>query len=245
MDTKPRQHTREKLVGRQHVLSFGDLYRIARKQLWVILLSMLVLAGATVGPTFLQTLHTPRYESSLKILVSRDLESVEQGYLLDDIKGLRQFFRTIIATANTRPVAEAVIQKLDLQATPETLMDNLRVQQIRNTQFIQVSYEDPSPERAKEIVRAAGDVFVEQSSEVSAGAHDIKVTPWEQTEPESSVSANLTSRTIVFHTMLALVLGAILGIHLALLLEYLVNSLRSPSEAERVSEVSLSGRLRV
>jgi capsular polysaccharide biosynthesis protein len=62
-------------------------------------------------------------------------------------------------------VAEAVVERLDLDLTPEQLLQNLSVEQISTTQFIQVSYRDPDPEEARRVVNAVGEVFSEQVSE--------------------------------------------------------------------------------
>jgi succinoglycan biosynthesis transport protein ExoP len=80
-------------------------------------------------------------------------------------------------------------------------------------------------------------VFSEQVSEVSPSASAITATVWERAEtPEVPVSPNP-----VRNGFLALVLGLMLGVGLAFLLEYLDDSLRSPEEAEQITGVPTFG----
>ena len=131
----------------------------------------------------------------------------------------------------------AVIRQLDLQITPESFLTNLRSEQIPRTQFIQVGYRDSSPERAKQVANAVGDVFSKQVSETSPTASPITATVWESAAtPDRPVSPRVVS-----NTLLALMLGLALGIGLAFLLEYQDGRWRSPEEAEAVSGVPAFG----
>jgi capsular polysaccharide biosynthesis protein len=65
-----------------------------------------------------------------------------------DIAGLQQLITTLVVAAVSRPVAEEVIQRLNLRSTPETLLEDLEAQEIPDSRYIQISYTDPSPHRA-------------------------------------------------------------------------------------------------
>jgi capsular polysaccharide biosynthesis protein len=80
-------------------------------------------------------------------------------------------------------------------------------------------------------------VSSERISQASAGANNITVTVWERaTVPNSPVAPDP-----VQNSLLALGLGLMLGIGLALLLEYLDDSWRSPEEVEQVSGIPTFG----
>lgn len=219
----------------EYVLSLRDLLRVIWKRLWVILLVATVLTGAIVGFSLAQT---PMYEASITILIGQERGSGTPGNLGSDVQGLQQLTQTMTEGVNSRPVAEAVIQQHDLRMTPEDFLeDYLSVEQINATQFIQVDYRDPSPERARLVANTVGEVFSEQVSEISPSANDVTATVWELAEvPDEPVSPNL-----VLNAGLALVIGLMFGVGLAFLLEYLDDSWRSPEEAEQVSGVPTLG----
>ena len=207
--------------------------QVIQTRLWIIVLVTGVLAGTVVGFNLLQT---PIYEASIKILVGQDQKNVT-GDLAGNVQGLQQVARTVAEGANSRPVAEAVIEEENLRMTPQAFLNNLSVEQISATQFIQVGYRDPSPERAQQVANAFGEVFSKRVSEVSPSANPITATVWEPAVvPDSPASPKP-----MLYGLLGLMLGLILGVGLAFLLEYLDDSWRSPEEAERVSGVPTFG----
>ncbi len=218
----------------EYVVSIRDLLGVIWRRLWVILLVAVLLTGAVVG---LDLLRTPTYEAKIQILVGQKQESGVPGSLGGDVMGLQQITQTMAQAVPTRPVAEAVIDRLNLNISSDELLANLNVEQVGTTQFIEVSYESESPQKAKQIANAVGTVFSEQVSEVSPSANSITATVWERAAvPDSPVSPNPLR-----DGLLALVLGGMLGVGLAFLLEQLDDRWRSPEEVERVSGVPTFG----
>jgi capsular polysaccharide biosynthesis protein len=212
-----------------HTLYLGDLLRVFRKRLLLILVVVVVLAGATMGISLLQT---PMYESSIKILIGQEQGSQGSINLGSDVQGLQQLTQTMAEAVDSRPVADEVIRQLGLQTTSEDfLQKNMSVKQIKNTQLIQVSYRDPSPERATQVANTIGDVFSKQVTETSTSANAVTATVWEHAQvPDKPITPNPLRDGVI-----ALVLGLILGTGLAFLLEYLDDSWESPEEAELIS----------
>ena len=216
----------------QYVISLKDLFEVVKRRSWIILLTAVLCAGLAVGFSLLQT---PVYEASIKILVGQERGRTDAPR--DDVNSLQQLTRTMAEGVNSRPVAEGVIQELGLQTSPGEVLDNLSAEQVRETQFIQVNYRDPSPERAQQGANTVGDVFSEQISEVSPSASAVTATVWERAEtPDEPVEPNPLRNGLA-----ALVLGLGLGMGLAFLLEHLDDSWRSPEEAEQVSGVPTFG----
>src|SRR5215210_8105994 len=136
---QPRLDTPAETIEGEYILSLKDLFRTVAKRIWLIVLVSTLLVGATVGFTLLQT---PMYEASIKILVGQE-RGLTQNPL--EVQGLQQLTRTMSEAVNSRPVIEAVIQQLDLQITSDDFTNRLNVEQIPETQFIQVNYSDSSP----------------------------------------------------------------------------------------------------
>lgn len=236
MDANAAPGLSTEVAGDEYILSLGDVFRVIRRRLWVIALVAVVFAGAAVG---LSLTMTPQYEGTIKILVGQEEGSEQVSTLGSDVMGLQQLTQTMAEAVGTRPVAEAVIGKLGLSIDPEEFLENMSVEQVPETQFIEVAYRDPSPENAQRIANTIGEVFSEQISEVSPSANSITATVWERAVmPEEPVSPDLLR-----NGLLALVLGLMLGTGLAFLLEYLDDSWRSPEEAEQISGVPTFGMI--
>ncbi len=234
MSMQPIPGPSTEALQNEYVLPLNDFLGVLWRRLWVIALVAVLLAGSVVGFDFLRT---PTYEASIKLLVGQERAGSTPGTLGAEVQGLQQITQTMSEAVETRPVAEAVIRELNLGLSPEDFLKNLSVKQVANTQFIEVSYRDASPAESRQILNTVGDVFSKQVSEVSPSANAVTATVWEQaTTPEAPASPNPLRDGI-----LALVLGGMLGIGLAFLLEHMDDRWRSPEEVEQVSGVPTFG----
>jgi capsular polysaccharide biosynthesis protein len=220
----------------RYSLTLRRLLQILWKRLWIILLAVAVLTGATLG---LDLAREPTYEASIEILVGQEVNTeAAPGTLSGDVQGLQLLTQTMAKAVDSRRLAKAVVRQENLRMTPNDFLENhLSVEQVEATQFILVDYNDSNPERTQRVANAIGKVFSEQVSDVSASANAITASVWERAAlPEEPVSPNP-----VRDGLLALVLGLMLGVGLAFLFEYLDNRWRSPEELEQVSGVPTFG----
>ena len=214
-----------------YVLPISDLFLIFRKRWWVVALMMVVLTVASVGYSLMQP---PVYESSIKILVGQERGIAE---LPINVGGLQDLTKTVAEAVNSRPIAQAVIEQEDLRTDPGTLLDNLEVVAIEETQFVAVSYRDSDPQRARRVVDAIGDVFSTRFSEENKTGSAITATVW---DPAGPAGAPISPKPLR-NGLLALMIGSVLGTGLAFLLEFTDDSWRSSTEAEQVSGVPTFG----
>ena len=158
--------------------------------------------------------------------------------LAGDVQGLQQLILTLVEAVDSRPLAEGVIKERNLQVTPEEFLEeDLSVEQVPDTQFVQVSYQDPNPEKARQVADTTGEVFSEQISDVSPDAGGITATVWESAAvPDEPVSPDP-----IRYGVLALALGLIVSLGLAFLLDYFDDRWDSPEEVEQVSGVPTFG----
>ena len=215
----------------EYLISLADFLGVVWRRLWVIALVAFVLSGVVTGYGLMQT---PIYEASARIVVSQEPADGEaSGSLAGDVQGLQGLTMTVAEAVGSRRVAEGAIRELGtLEITPQTVLDNLGVQHVEDTQFVDINYRDPDPARASEVVNAVAAVSSEQISEINPSTK-VTATVWEPaSKPELPVSPDLLR-----NGFLALLLGTMLGLGLAFLLERLDNSWRSPEEAEKICGV--------
>jgi receptor protein-tyrosine kinase len=232
MTTEPPANVHADTGEDEYALSLADILAVLRRRAWVIVLVAILCASAAIA--FSMT-RTPLYEGTITILVGQDEGIVSESP--GNVQGLQSLTETMAEAVDSRPVAQAAIDRLGLSTQPDELLSNLRVEQVPNTQFVQAAYTDSSPEEAQRVANTIGDVFSEQISEVSPSASAITATIWERAAaPQDPVSPDP-----VRDGLLALVLGLMLGVGLAFLMEYFDNTWRAPEEAERVSGVPTFG----
>ena len=172
-----------------------------------VLVITVVLAAVGVTSSGLQ--QTPTYEASAQVWVDQKQGDQQTNLggsgeeFLTDPKGLQAVILTMINATGSHSVGEETLRRLGLQMEPAELLDNLTIEQVENTSFIFLTYEDTDPYKAQRIVNTVGEVSSELISERSS---DLTATVVEKAAlPDSPVSPNPLRNGI-----LTLVVGLVL-----------------------------------
>jgi capsular polysaccharide biosynthesis protein len=230
----------------QYDVSLKDVLLAIWRRFWIVVLVAVVFFGAAVA----FTLSRPSfYESSTTLLVMQKADEVPSS-LGAQVQGLGEITVTMAEVVATRPIANATIQQLGLSMSPDDLLDYVQVEQVPATQVIEVSYQDPDPARAQQVANSIGKVFSEQVAQVT-GAKGIRVITWEEAVVPESPGVHPIPflkglllpgwLALIFNGLLGLVVGSMVGVGLALVLELLDDSWRSPEEAEEVAGAPVFG----
>lgn len=235
MDSQHKSNMPLQRAEGEYVLSLGDFLRVVRGRIWFI--ATIVLLSLMVA-SLLVFLQPPAYEASTRILIGQEEGSSTSGNLGGDVQGLQDLTLTMVEAVGSRPLAEEVIERLGLDVTPDDFLEkNLSVEQVSETQFIEVGYTSSDPEEARRAANAVGEEFSKRVSEASPSANAVTATVWEPAvTPQNPVSPDPA-----LYGFGALILGLLLGVGLAFVLEYLDRSWRSPEEVEQVSGVRTLG----
>jgi len=141
---------------------------------WAWLLGLAFFLGAASG-ALISVFQTPIYEASTRILVMRapQEKTTDYTYLSD-----QQLVQTYIQLLTTRPVVEGASAKLGFIVDRRQII----VQQIRDTQAIQLTVRDASPQRASDIANILIQVLIEQNDIIQSGRY---------TSTEQSIQAQI------------------------------------------------------
>jgi capsular polysaccharide biosynthesis protein len=211
-----------------------DPIRVIRRRLWIIILLAILFAGLATGASFAQT---PTYETSILLLIGQKQNGDAPSNLQSDFTGLQELAATVATASTTEPITKTVAQKLDLKTSE--LPGSLSAEVIEGTILVQVTYKDTNPKRAQRVANAIGEEVSDRISVVSPGASAITATVWQEASlPQSPVSPDP-----VRNILLGLLLGLMVGVGLAFLLDRLDDNWGSPEEAETVSGLPTLGAI--
>jgi capsular polysaccharide biosynthesis protein len=230
----------------EYDVSLRDLLLSIWRRLWIVMLVAAVSVGAAAG----FTLALPSYYASTTTLLVMQKADEVPSSLGAQVQGLGEITVTMAEVVATRPIANATVQQLGMSMSPDDLLDNVQVEQVPATQVIEVSYQDPDPVRSQQVANTIGKAFSEQVAEAT-GANGIRIMTWSKAVvPDSSgvhpipfLKSLLLPRglALIFNGLLGLVVGLMVGVGLALVLELLDDSWRSPEEAEEVTGAPVFG----
>lgn len=140
-------------------MELKEYFRIIKHWLWLLILGV-VLGGA--GGYFLSNYQTPVYQASTRVMVMRPSQESASDYAY--LSG-QQLTQTYVQLVTTQPVLDAASAELGYEVKRE----QVSVQQIRDTQVIQLTIEDENPEHASQIANVLVEKLTEQNETFQAG----------------------------------------------------------------------------
>jgi len=218
-------------------LTVADMARAVRKRLWMVILLPLLAVGAAVGASLLQP---PVYEATATVVVSPTEGANQQENISNKISGLQFLAHEMAVMGLNRPMVEEVVntQGEPGAASAADLNNNLTVAQVEDTRFLSLIYSNADKNRAQAVVNRAAEIFAREAPQASGMAADAVVKVSAYAPPPQALEGPDPLR----NGLVALVIGLMIGIGLALLLEHFVGSgWRSPEEVEQASGVPTFG----
>jgi capsular polysaccharide biosynthesis protein len=220
-------------------VSIADTARSARRRMWIVILVPLITVGTAVGLSLLQT---PVYEASARVVVSPRDGANQPDNFSNTISGLQALaIEMEVAGLNRSMVEEIVNTQGDPGAVSAAeINENLTIAQLEDTRYLTFTYKDTDPSQAQEVVNTAAEVFAREAPEASGVASNAAV----QVSALSGVPSAPEDPDLLRNAFGALVIGLMLGIGLAFLLEYLhLRGLHSPEKVEQFSGVPTFGTI--
>lgn len=222
----------------EDIVELRWILSVIRRWLWLIVLCVLL---GTAAAFIVASRMPPVYSASATLLVN-----VDQGATMSDYNTIVASERLVLTYSQMltgRSVMEAVIERLGLAETPETLAKKVKVTPIKDTQLIQLSVEDADPVRVALIANTIAETFIAQIKALRQAREqgNVKVTIAETARvPEKPISR----RTL--YTALAGLVGGTLALGVAFFLEHLDDTIKTPDDvsgALGLSTIGTIGRL--
>ena len=205
-------------------MELRDYVRVLRKQWRLIVLCVLLAAGAAALATMQAT---PQYQSEVTFFVSTPTEDVSTTFAggVFSQQRVRSYADIVAGPATAQSVADALpgVEAADI-------VDRVSAAVVPDTVLLEATVTDASPVRAQQIAQGLADRFPEVVTALerpaSGGASPIKVSVVERPALPTDPVSPRPARNLA----LALVLGLLLGIGLAVLRETLDNTVKNPDD---------------
>lgn len=205
-----------------------DYVSILIRRGWIIVLAMIITAGAAFAYSKTQT---EVYRATQKVLHSPGRNDLGLS------ETLRTLLRSYVEHLNTDAVAASVIDKLELDMQPGELRSNVRIDSDPTTLTIQIDVDLEDGPTAAAVATEWGQQLAEWRNQENS-----------QLRREDRINAQLLD-TASYHlyrpstrvnVMVGAILGLLLGGAVVFVLEYLEsNILRRPEDVERLLESPL------
>jgi capsular exopolysaccharide synthesis family protein len=155
---------------------------------------------------------------------------------MNDINVNIRLAETYSEIIKSRRVVSRVIEEMDLNMTYEGLKNITEVSLVRDTELIDIKVQNPDPQQARDIANKLAEVFQEEVVEImnvdNVKILDQAVTPRNPIQPNEYMNIAIAG-----------VLGLMLGLGLAFLLEFLDKTIKTPEDVKRHIGLSIIGAI--
>ncbi|WP_333892668.1 polysaccharide biosynthesis tyrosine autokinase [Mycolicibacterium gadium] len=216
-------------------MTVQEFAKILRARWKLICGTIAVVVLAAVGYSLLAI---PQYQASVRLFVSTPSDGTNtQTYDGGLFAERRVLSYTELLTGDI--AAQRTIDKLGLDMTPAQLQEKVEAVVPAETVLIDVTVTDSSPTRARDIANALADEFVVMAARLETPElgqpPNARVVVQQRAELPSSPVNSKTKRILA----IAAVMGALLGVVLAVIRDRMDDSVKSSDALERATGVGL------
>jgi capsular polysaccharide biosynthesis protein len=213
-------------------VQLNDYIRIIRRRGWIILLLAVLTALAAFGFSKMQT---NVYKSTLNLLVRPSRNDFGQS------QAAKELLKTYEVWLYSSYRAQAVIDELQLDMTAQELLGDVEVASDNYSYMVSLAVENTDPDLANDIARTWGNQLLQwQQEENDKNRQEDRISIEFRDDPQVALDRPNTR----INTLAAFVFGALMGIVLIFLLEWLESGVMQRSaDVERYLEIPVIGTI--
>lgn len=215
----------------EQVIRLDELFEALKKR-WLMIVTITLIA-TIISAALSFFVIKPKYEASTKVFIGKD-EGDKQAYNQNDVLMYQKLMKTYSEAIKTKDLVSRSLQGTSLELKPEDVLANLTVSPVTDTQILQIKYKSNNPQEAKVVIQELTDEFIKTSKELVPNGN-IK-TIEEVQLPENPISPNKKMNIAI-----AFLLGLMVSVGLAFLLEFLDNTFKSKEQLERELDIPVIG----
>jgi len=209
----------------------------ALKSRWQMIIGIILISIIlAVGVSFF--LIKPKYQASTKLFIGKENTDIanESSYNSSDIQMYQNLLKTYVDVIKTNDLIINAISGKNIKASVSAIKGELTVEPVISTQILKIAYTSTDKEEAKEVVESVTDQFIITSKELIGNAN-VKIVE-KVILPGAPISPNKMQNIIK-----SALLGLLVGIGLALLLEFLDNTFKYKEQVENVLGLPVLGSI--
>jgi capsular polysaccharide biosynthesis protein len=219
----------------EETISLRELMDTLKKRMQLILLITLTAILVSGGVSFF--LLTPVYQSSTQLLVNQS-KSEQPAYNPGEIQTNLQLMKTYNVIIKSPTILEKVINDLNLNMTVAQLNSKITVGSEGESQVINLAVQDTDPQQAAKIANKTASVFQNEIPDIMNVDNVSILAKAEVGETQSPIKPKP-----VLNIAIAAVVGLMIGVGLAFLLEFLDNTVKTEQEVEKLLGVPVLGSI--
>ncbi|MFA5524148.1 MAG: Wzz/FepE/Etk N-terminal domain-containing protein [Tissierellales bacterium] len=217
-------------------IELRELFYIILRKFWIIVL-VTILSLVTSGVVSYFVLDS-EYETFTTLMLIKPNTSIGANETIqyNDVLLNQKLVATYGEIVKSRIVSSEVIENLGLEMTPEQLKNKVEVSLVKDTEIIKIVVSDNNPELATTIANEIASVFRKNVVEFMK-IENVKVID------KAEVPTRPIKPRPMLNMAIAGVLGIMLSVFLVFLLDYMDNTIKTPSDVEGYLNLPIIGMI--
>jgi len=218
----------------EKTINLKELFQSLKKRLFLIFIITVIFTAISgiVSYFFL----TPIYQSSTQILVNQTKDK-NAIYNPSEVQTNLQLINTYNAMIKSGAILDKVIEKENLSMTSGELNNSISVSNEQDSQIINITVQNEDPQKAEKIANSIATIFQNEIKSIM-NVDNITVLT------KANVGL-LVKPSIVLNMTLALVVGLMVGLGLAFLLDYLDTTIKNDKDVEEHLGLPILGAINI
>lgn len=221
-------------MEQEQTISLQELLQVLKKRLFLII--TITLAAVAVSAAVSYFVLTPVYEVKTTMMAygaDKKLESDSNS--LTEIQTNLKLINTYNDLIKSDKILEKVLNELELDMTMGQLARKINVSNNKESHVIYISVKDTDPYRAAEIANMTAQILEKEiQQEMNAS-----IKQWSKAKVSEN-QAPVEPKPLL-NIAIAAVIGLMLGVGLAFLLEFLDNTIKTEQDIENTLELPVIG----
>ncbi|WP_077329075.1 YveK family protein [Virgibacillus siamensis] len=220
----------------EETISLKEIFEVIKKRLLLII--SLMVGAAVLAAIISYFVLTPSYEASSQFIVNQSQQKSDAPYSVSDIQTSQELINTYNVIIKSPAILEDVVKKLNLDYSADQLKNKLAVANAEKSQVVTVTATDTSPNQAQQIANTTVRVFQKNIPDIM-NVDNVSILS------KADVGSNPApvSPKPMLNIAIALVLGGMIGVGIAFLLEYLDNTIKTEADIEHKLNVPVLGTI--
>ena len=216
-------------------ISLREIFFILKKHIKLIVLLLVLAVAISSVVTFF--ILDKEYSAFTTLMVGKPRDYINENKIeYNELLLNQKLVSTYGELIKTRVVSEKVISNLGLSLSYNTFRSKVNVSLVKDTEIIGITVTDTDPVLAAEIANETASVFMDTVQEIMK-VENVQVI--DMAEP----SYTPVSPRPILNLAIAGILGLMLGVFLAFMIEMLDNTIKTPEDVEKYLGLPVIGSI--